>query len=241
MSHYVLIANYGNESIALMQWVIEAELATQSTLVSINTGWAGEGWQQRVQAAEAYAQQHALHVVRLNTPATFQALVADRQAFPSKKFQWCASLLKGITINAWLDQQDPLGKCVILLAKRDSNLPEFIEHSEYYQQRNVWHPLRHHTLEQRDALVSRAGFAVLAHRSLECEPCIHSAAGELRRLAQTDIAKTACLEEETRQTMFSCSIEQMVAQAQQDCMPAPTLAYQEMAAMGCGSPWGCGE
>lgn len=254
MSHNILFGNYGNETIALLQWAIETHKAKDAFIVSIDTGWAAEGWLQRVSQAEDYAAQHGITPIRLRAPASFATLVRDRKTFPSKKFQWCAGMLKGITFNAWLDEIDPLGEAIIMLGKWQqavlfaTEITEFIEQSEYYQQRKVWHPLIHHSLAQRNELIMRAGFTVLEHRSLECDPCIHSSRADLARFAPKDIAKTAELEGEINQTMFPTFAEngyndivQLTAQARNQIAHEPSLSYQESFAMGCGVPWGCGE
>lgn len=240
---YVLVGNFGNESIALMQWIIEAKLAEKSVFVSIDTGWACDSWLERVEQAERYATQHSLKPVRLQAPASMQQLVRDRKAFPNKKFQWCTSLLKGITLNAWLDEIDPLCESIIMLGKRglENAIPEFIEQSEHYQQRKVWHPLTHHTVQMQSDLIHRAGFKVLTHRSLECDPCIHSQSVDLARLSAMNIAQTASLEQEIEQTMFAFNIIDTVKDAQQNEISITQIEFTKSIDMGCGSPWGCGE
>jgi len=250
MASYIINGNYGNESIALLQWVIEAKLTT-TCIVSVDTGWAGEGWLSRVKQGERYARQHHIQAARLQSSASFADLVRDREEFPSQKYQWCAGMLKGLALNAWLDDVDPHCEAVVLLAKRQSaargncDLMEFIPASDYYGGRKVWHPLHKHTTLERNQLINKAGFAILPHRSAECAPCIHATPKDLLTLASVDVEKTAILEQGMGQVMFpvalgqeGVAIKSLVRLARQQ---ASNVSEDELFSMGCGLPWACGE
>lgn len=255
MVKHVIIGNYGDNSIAVLQWALEHALE-DIYFISIDTGWQSQGWETRMLAGQSYAQSQGVQVTHLSAPAKFHALVKDRKEFPTTTFQWCASFLKGITINTWLDQVDPDCGIIALLAKRQqasklyASLPEFIEQSTYYGGRKVWHPLYQHTLDQQNALIQRAGFQVLGHRSLECEPCIHTTPTEFKFIHKQDHHKLTTLENTVAKRMFpkpyyhkaqtSCAENK-----EQDGMDIlhteKTISYDERFSMGCGSPWGCGE
>lgn len=251
MLKHVIIGNYGNNTIALLQWLIEAKLSACG-IVSIDTGWAAHNWHERVAQGEAYAGAHGVQVVRLQSPLSFQELAQDRGAFPSVKYQWCAGLLKGAVLNAWLDECDPQAEVIILLAKcRASargwaNLPEYIAESAHYGDRKIWHPLYNHTLVERDQLIRRAGFVPLNHHSLECDPCVHANLSDFQRIAAEDIEKTTHLEHEVVATMFpdyavkTQDFRQLVHWARQQ-KSEPSTNNDEAFALGCGSPWGCGD
>ena len=49
---YVVFASYGNDSIALIQWVYERRLKNVAVVYS-DTGWAADWWPARVKKAEA--------------------------------------------------------------------------------------------------------------------------------------------------------------------------------------------
>ncbi|NKB47021.1 MAG: hypothetical protein GKR77_04460 [Legionellales bacterium] len=246
---YILIGNYGNETVALLQWVIEQSL-TPCRLVSVDTQWAAHDWLMRVMQIQHYARRHEVMVEVLTAGKGFAHWVAQKKEFPTRKFQWCAGILKGLPLNAWLDDIDPLGQATILMGKLKvgarayQRLSAVIEESEHFGDRKLWFPLFEHSVAERDQLIERAGFPLLKHRSLECEPCIHATKTELANLAAEDIQKTVRLEALIQQPMFtfakSQGIQAVVQWAQQ---AADESIDQSMEAftMGCGSPWGCGE
>jgi 3'-phosphoadenosine 5'-phosphosulfate sulfotransferase (PAPS reductase)/FAD synthetase len=80
--------------------------------------------------------------------------------------------------------------------------PEYIESSERHGGRDVWCPLFAHSDEDRNALLARAGFEPLPHRSMECAPCINANRADLRALTEVDIAKVEQLEARVGKTMF---------------------------------------
>lgn len=248
---FVISGNFGNDTLAMIQWAYENALSNV-TVVSIDTGWAAEEWLPHVQRAEAYVKTCGFDVVRLTAVVPFPDLVRDRKAFPSPKFGWCAGFLKGLPLLTWLDNIDPSGEATIMIGKRQAasraniNLPEFLEESPHHGDRKMWYPLYQHSNVLRDQLILRAGFSKLPHRSLECDPCIY----DKHLLAHTSpksIAKTALLEQEVQTTLFppelfhnAHGIEAVVAQLQQN-PPKSTVSFDENFDLGsCGSPFGCG-
>src|ERR1700722_2467845 len=142
----ILFGNYGNQTIAVMQWAYENNLK-DVYIISVDTGFAAESWIDRVKAAENFGKKCGFTVVRLQSNPNFQNLIQERQDFPSTKFQWCAGFLKGLTLLNWLDQHDPSCQSIIILGKRKADsranfdLPEIILESEHYNNRKLWHPL----------------------------------------------------------------------------------------------------
>ncbi|MBS0357923.1 MAG: hypothetical protein JSS53_01430 [Proteobacteria bacterium] len=243
----IAIGNYGNETIALLQWALENSLSL-SYVVSIDTGFAAESWRERQLQGEAFAMRSGFKPILLKPLASFSELIFDRKQFPDKKHQWCTAMLKGIPLNHWLDSIDPNCEAVVVLGKWRkssralSELPEMIEESEHYQGRKVWHPLFLHEKSELDALVERAGFSVLPHRSLECDPCIHNTMSDFQRISLQDINKTRNLEEVAQQIMFEeygQGIDSAVQSAKQHGK-VTEKNYNGTFYNGCGSPWGCG-
>lgn len=239
---YVISGNYGNDTIAAIQWAKESALASV-VVVSIDTGWAAPSWPERVSKAEFFVKQCGYNTIRLIAAVTFAELVRDRKEFPTLNFTWCAGLLKGLPLLEWLDDVDPQCEATIIIGKRRASshanlrLPEFIEDSEYHGGRRVWSPLYLHDNSQRDALITRAGFPILAHPSLECEPCVVSQAADLAQLSEQSIAKVAALENALGMPMFSSSvggIAQRVQQAKENPCDEQALVAR------CGMPFGCG-
>lgn len=232
---YYAIVNFGDESVALMQWLIEQNLQERTELLLVNTKFSASSWQQRVQQAIAYANKNKLTVRVLESRQGFSELVKSRGEFPSKKFQWCAGFLKGTAINEYLDDQDPFCEAVLLFAKRQQNsrtnelLSDIIEESEHYNERTICFPLWEHTLADRNTLITKTGLEILNHRSLECEPCIHATKSEVLSIDSFDKERLTVLEEQIGKTMFS--LELMVDEN----------SSIENFDMGCGSYFGCGE
>ena len=239
MTHYVIPANFGNDSIALIQWAFEQKLAPL-TVTYVETGWAAPEWAKRVERCQAWVKSLGFTFVLLKPKADFPALVREQNGFPTRKFQWCAGFLKGLPLLAWLDQaeNDPSCTATIVLAHRrtasrhKANLAEFIEESEHYGERKVWHPLFAHSLEARDQLIQRAGFEILKHRSLECDPCVNSDACDVTRMSNDTLAKMHALETEMNQKMLD-------PEAYKPTKNVMTNS-NELFEMGCGTPYGCG-
>lgn len=203
----VISSSYGNDSVAMIQWAHEAGLPNVHVLF-INTGWAATGWLDRVSKAEEWVKSLGFNAVRLTPAVQFTELMKAKKGFPSQRYQWCSVHLKGVPFLSWIDEADPECKATVLIGKRRDESPEradtaeFIASSEYHGGRRVWHPLFLHTDADRDALLKRAGFEPMPHRSRECSPCINSNRADLRLLDETDIAKVEALESEVGKTMF---------------------------------------
>lgn len=236
MSYYI-IGNFGNHSLAAMQFLIETK-GSSIHFVYVNTGWAAASWLSRVEAGVAYAERKGVIVHQLHSEQDFEKLVLDRRQFPSPKFQWCASFLKALPVLAFLDDEDPASEALIVSGKRriDSrrytDLDEFEMNSELYQGRTLWNPLYAFDEAEFNALIQRAGFELLAHPSLECSPCIHANRDDLSLLDINAVKRLHNLETQIGQTMFS---ENMAITEQK------TAGLLNQFDRGCGAPWGCGE
>jgi hypothetical protein len=226
----IIRSNYGDESIALTQWVFEAGLTAQ--VVYIDTGWAASSWTERVQLGEAHAKHCGFEVVSLVSPITFKDAVLGRREFPSAELLWCTGLLKGLPFLDWLETVDLAGEYIILLAKRKvattfhANLEEWLEHCQYHGDRKVWHPLLAVSNLERDALLARAGFLPLEHRSLECEPCVNSSCADLKRISNSDKQKQRALE--------------LAVNSSWALSPPEVENYLDLFYRGCGNHFGCG-
>lgn len=227
----IIFGNFGDNTLALMQWALDQKL-TGLSVISVDTGWAAEGWLLRVEKAQTWARANGFHVERLTSSLDFASMVRDRGQFPSQKFQWCAGFLKGLPLISYLDQVDPLCQAEILLGSRRADsrlrhdLPEIIEDSEHYGGRTVHYPLCKMSNHDRDALVKKTGFELLKGRSLECQPCIHSSHSAREKMAEADQARLQKLETDI---------------AVEILLPETGSAGIEQFDLGCGAPYACGE
>ena len=243
----VICSNYSNNSIALIQWAYENALQNVHVCY-VDTGWSGKGWLEYVEKGEQFAKQKGFEVVRLTSRSLFEDLMEIKGGFPSQKYQWCALHLKGIPFLQWIDKIDPENKATILMARRASEtgfekpVAELVENSEYHGDRKVWHPLYGCSDTERNELLERVGFKPLAHRSLECNPCINSSIAELRALPEEDIAKTEALEEDLGAFMYDPERCQGAKGIREVVKWAKDVARDEewTVQYGCSAAFGCG-
>jgi hypothetical protein len=242
---YLLVGNGGNGTVAALQWIIHSGLANV-TFVSVATGFCDVSWEERIDTIHEFARLHGIPEKRLHAKA-FAHWVEKKNSFPSRKFPWCAQMLKGFPINDYLDDIDPAGNVIVILAKLRSNsraseqVTEWLEGSPHFGQRRVWHPLWTMSQEESQRLVHEAGFAWLAHRSLECDPCIYNSNADFVRLSSEAEARVTALEKNVQAPMFGQPLAIMIknAQAENDhslCSEYPLNQFD----MGCGAPYGCG-
>lgn len=248
MEKYVIFGNYGNETIGLIQWAAKQNLQ-QVWVVSVNTQWAAVGWPARVEAGEKLAKSKGFRVERLQARLGFAELVKEHGDFPSNQYQWCAGFLKALPFIDWLDALDPSCEAILLLgnrralAKSQAKLTEYIDESEHFDRRKVWHPLYQHTNDQLHELVIESELAFLQHRSLECDPCVNNCTQDFLHLQNRDVEKTVVLEKSLKKDMFAPEsygdkrgVEQVIQWVEKN-PKSDTLALIDM---GCGSPFGCG-
>ena len=250
----VLRCNFSDESLALIEFIYQKvkanALKDKVCVVYIDTGWAATGWDQRVKSCAEYVVRRGFEMVTLKPPQDFTDMILSRGNFPSVKFQWCVSFMKGLPFLSWLDEVDPNCEWIIALPKRqalyEEPISEFKLECQYHGERDVWHPLYQHSDADREKLVANAGFVPLAQRSLECEPCVKASCQDLKRLSQPDIAKTHKLEQTLLKPMFPIGtfgakggIEAAIQWAR-DNEPCTDGKRGSQFSRGCGDPFGCG-
>ena len=247
----IISASYGNDSLALIQLAAEAKWPNV-LVVYIATGWAGVGWDKRVHECEAYAKSLGFQVVRIEAALPFVELMKLKGGFPNQRYQWCSGFLKGLPFLDLLEKCDPKGKATIHIGKRRdeskerASTPKRIKRSAYHGDRKLVHMLYKHSEKERDALIRRTGFEPLPHRSKECDPCVNANAGDFRTLHQSDIEKTAALENLIGKTMFrpkrhngAVGINEVVKWANYG-KGKYVPGQEDLFSVGCGSFFGCG-
>lgn len=190
---HVLFCSYGNDSIALIQWVHESGLKDVTCLYS-DTGWSASCWPERVARGEALAQSYGFATARTESEGMLE-LVKRKRGWPGAggQGQFCTAELKVIPALDWLNSNDPDKEVTAMTGVRRSesrhraDAEEHILESERHGGRELWQPLVRHDDAMRDALLHRAGFDVLPHRSLECYPCINANIDDIRLLSEDRI------------------------------------------------------
>ena len=198
----VVFVSYGNDSIALVQRFAESDVLRKYDRVLCaysDTGWASREWPDRVVQGETLARSHGFEPCRIPSIG-FVALARLRKGFPRNGMQFCTTVLKIEPAQVWLDEVDPDREavCAVGVRREESRAraawPEWAESSDKHNGRSLWAPLVRVTIEERDALVRRAGFEPLPHRSMECFPCVNSNRTDLRLLTEERIEELAAIE-----------------------------------------------
>lgn len=248
----ITLGNFGNDSVALLQYLYEHDCANDCTMVLIDTGWAARRWQTRIKQGQAYAEQLGFSIVHLKSNVTFEKMVEEHRSFPDRKYQRC-TLLKALPFNDYLDQVDAQGEATVVLSTRRSTarvyrqLPERVERGEHYGDRKVWYPMIELSENDRNRLIERAGFTVINHRSLECDPCIYNTSQDFLNMEHSEIDRVVALEARIGKPMFSkqlydghVGINAIIAHLKTIGTPSDNN-YNENLTRSCGSYWACGE
>ncbi len=248
MTRYAIIANFSDDSVALIQWCQQNTTLSndQFYIVSVDTGWSSQFWQKRQEQAQQWVCQLGMHFVQLKAPHTMTTLIDNRGSFPSPNFHWCTSFLKGLPILNWLDEKDPYRQMTIVLPHRQSmsvlqqDLPELIESSDAYDERDIWYPLVQYGSAERDALIKKTPFKKpLYRRSQECHPCIHATHADASDMSLSDIQKVTQLEKKHQQHFFEIPFDQWV-QRQKDTSLNKYENFYDGFATTCSWDYGCG-
>lgn len=193
---YVIFASYGNDSVALIQWIhqytttIRYKAPVSVHVAYSDTGWSAEWWAGRVEKAEAWARSLGFVPHRIASEG-MDALVARKSAWPrggGGKYQFCTDALKKEPARAWLNLHDPNREatCITGVRREESenrrDAPEHVTESEDHGFRELWQPLVRHKKAERDALVLKTPIPLLPFRSKECYPCTNANKGELKLL-----------------------------------------------------------
>lgn len=195
---HLVFVSWGNDSIALVQWLYERSVNGCVCIFS-DTGWGAPWWHDRVAKGEQLARSYGFESVRLQSIG-MERLVQIRNGWPSNQYQFCTKELKIKPALEWMQHRDPEAEAVCVIgvrreeSKRRASFPEHTIASEGHGGRDLWAPLVRVRTDERDSLVARAGFDVLPHRSMECYPCVNANRADLRMLDEDRIAQIEALE-----------------------------------------------
>lgn len=173
------------------------------TVLFHDTGWARFDWLERVERCESWV--HSLGFKTSRTASVgLESLVKARKGWPRQGMQFCTVHLKILPAIEWLDKHDPDRRAMCLVGVRRAesanraSFPKFVkgENTANHSGRAVFAPMVDYSDAERDALIERAGFTVLPHRSMECSPCINSNKADLRQLTENEIQNIERIENE---------------------------------------------
>lgn len=185
---FIIPCNYGNETVALIQWAKDNGL-TDVHCLYVDTGWASPEWPERVALAEKWVEEIGFNPITLKPKADFPTLIREQGKFPTTQFQWCASFLKALPMLEYLDfDLDPEYQSTVLLARRKAasranfNLEKRVEGTEHYSGRPIEHSILDLTDEERDTLINKSGLPIIEGRSMECAVCTNFVKADIERL-----------------------------------------------------------
>lgn len=188
----VVGASYGNDTIATIQFLRERGETDVLTLYN-DTGWPSPDWPARVTQMEAWVRSLGYDHDRTDSEG-MEALVHRKSGWPRQGMQFCTEALKiGPTI-AWLAEHDPQMLATFANGKRApesvvrADTVEWIDCSVAHGGRRLWQPLYAHTEAERNALILRAGHAVLPHKSRECMLCVNTGRAGLLQADEAAVA-----------------------------------------------------
>ena len=196
----IIFSSCGNDSVALIQWAFENNIKNVVVAYS-DTQWAADWWPARVEKVKNWVELNSGKFETLKSEG-FPALVKRKQAFPANGMGFCTYELKIKPAMEWMDTVDPdkQAKCYVGVMRIESEArkdwPEVKEESPNHGGRTMVSPLAKLTEKDRDDLLSRAGFEVLASRSKECSPCINATIKDIQQVSNADLIKVVNLETE---------------------------------------------
>lgn len=193
----IIFSSGGNDSVATIQWCLEHEVEDLVIAYS-DTQWASKEWEERIShVKECFALVCDFEVIQSEG---FANLVRRKKGFPANGMAFCSYELKIEPAMKYLDEIDPDKRAVCytgmmrLESENRKNWPIFIESSPNHGGRTLISPLAEMSIIERDALLSRAGFNPLPHRSMECSPCVNANIRDLQQMDDADLIKVKNLE-----------------------------------------------
>lgn len=174
---YMVCSSFGNDSIAVIQFMINR--GYDFDVIYNNTGWAKDGWQDRVDTISQQLRLLGINVHQLASEG-MEALVRRKKGWPmpASKMQFCTQALKEVPTVEFLNSIDPNCEitCVNGVRREESQnraaVPEYVMESPKHGGRELWMPLYMHKEKERNELIAMFGIDVLPHSSKECHPCV---------------------------------------------------------------------
>ena len=193
----------GNDSIAMLQWVVENRHHfpdEEFQALYVNTGWAISWWAERMLKVKEFCESNEIKYNECSADLGFEDLVRKKGIFPNRMQKYCTFELKVKPSVKWRKENKFTTKNSRLLVgvRRD----ESARRAEYtsLDEREGYEslaPIVYLDEEQRNELIIRAGFDVLETRSCECHPCIYEQSREaLRRIEPDRVELIANLEKD---------------------------------------------
>lgn len=200
---YVVKCSYGNDSIALLQWLheYESKFGKLGKVVVLynDTGWAAKWWGARVENAETKLVKPYGFIPARTKAKEWKRLLHEHNAWPDKLRRFCTEDQKIVPTMHWLCEHDPEGKTILICGVRREESeeramwPEWVSSDSTNEGRSQWSPLVYLNEAQRNDLIKRAGWKPLPHRSRECR-CVLANSQDIKSWNEEDISEIETLE-----------------------------------------------
>ena len=176
MSNLMLLSSGGNDSVALIQLMINR--GEDFSVMYNDTGWARDDWADRIEKIKSILPDGVeFHVTK---SMGMEALVRWKKGWPmpASKMQFCTRYLKEMPSAELMDELDPDAEMIMVTGRRRAesqnratmplNEPESPKHGG----RDVYNPMATMLETERDDLIRQFGLEPLPHQSMECFPCV---------------------------------------------------------------------
>jgi hypothetical protein len=192
---YIIKCSYGNDSIALIQWLYEYDQKHPLGKVVVlynDTDWAADWWSARVENAEKNLVVKYGFIPARTVGKNWDRMLREHNAWPDKLRRFCTQEQKIIPTINWLCEHDPEGTAELVCGVRREesgdrrNWPEWVDSDSTNEGRAQWSPLVFHTEAMRNELIIRAGWVPLPHRSRECR-CVLANSQDIKTWSEADI------------------------------------------------------
>lgn len=187
---YLVASSFGNDSVATIQFMLNG--GYDFSVVYNDTGWARHDWPARVKmfADWLFSKGITMHITK---SIGMKELVNKKKGWPmpASAMQFCTGELKEQPTEILLQKIDPDCELVIVTGRRReesqnrANMPLWQYESAKHGGRDVWNPIAMFNEQERNDLITKAGFDVLPHSSMECYPCVCANKSDLAMLVQT--------------------------------------------------------
>ena len=196
---YIISSSYGNDSIALIQYMYEKYGNTMNiAVVYSDTGWCEPSWNERVKIGEKWVLSLGYFPIRTTYTnecgSGMEALIRYYEKFSPTANKWCTDHLKLQPFMNWCKKADPEKNAIVVTgvrreeSKARSNHAEFIPNSDKHGGRDLECPLVAVLEAERNELISRTPFKeALPHSSMECNPCVFSNRCDAKHISKNRI------------------------------------------------------
>jgi len=176
MSNLMLLSSGGNDSVALIQLMINR--GEDFSVMYNDTGWARDDWADRIEKIKSMLPDGVeFHVTK---SMGMEALVRWKKGWPmpASKYQWCTSFLKEMPSAELMGELDPDADMIMVTGRRRTEsqnratMPMHEPESPKHGGRDVWNPMATMLEPERDDLIRQFGLDPLPHQSMECFPCV---------------------------------------------------------------------